>query len=110
MRVGDFARAGTPNLSVIDEHSYWIDVYFEETKLANIHVAIRWRRRCWASKLRSAEGSRASRVASALRTRQAGPSKRRPDLHLGSTCATNSGAYQDRTSPSGGIARCRNDL
>src|SRR5882757_6521137 len=37
MRVGDFARAGTPNLSVIDEHSYWIDAYFEETKLANIH-------------------------------------------------------------------------
>jgi multidrug resistance efflux pump len=38
MRVGDSARAGTPNLSVIDEHSYWIDAYFEETKLANIHV------------------------------------------------------------------------
>ena len=38
MRVGDFARVGTPNLSVIDEHSYWIDAYFEETKLANIHV------------------------------------------------------------------------
>lgn len=38
MRVGDYARAGTPNLSVIDEHSYWIDAYFEETKLANIHV------------------------------------------------------------------------
>ncbi len=29
---------GTPNLSVIDEHSYWIDAYFEETKLANVHV------------------------------------------------------------------------
>jgi multidrug resistance efflux pump len=38
MRVGDFARAGTPNLSVIDQESYWIDAYFEETKLANIHV------------------------------------------------------------------------
>jgi multidrug resistance efflux pump len=38
MRVGDFARAGTSNLSVIDEHSHWIDGYFEETKLANIHV------------------------------------------------------------------------
>lgn len=38
MRVGDYARAGTANLSVIDEHSYWIDAYFEETKLANIHV------------------------------------------------------------------------
>ena len=38
MRVGDFARAGTANISVIDEQSYWIDAYFEETKLANIHV------------------------------------------------------------------------
>jgi multidrug resistance efflux pump len=38
MRVGDSARAGTPNVSVIDEHSHWIDAYFEETKLANIHV------------------------------------------------------------------------
>jgi multidrug resistance efflux pump len=38
LRVGDFAQTGTPNLSVIDEHSYWIDAYFEETKLAGIHV------------------------------------------------------------------------
>jgi multidrug resistance efflux pump len=38
MRVGDYARAGTANISVIDENSYWIDAYFEETKLANIHV------------------------------------------------------------------------
>src|SRR3954468_17821646 len=38
MRVGDFAGAGTSNLSVIDEHSYWIDAYFEETKLANVNV------------------------------------------------------------------------
>jgi multidrug resistance efflux pump len=38
MRVGDFARAGASNVSVIDEHSYWIDAYFEETKLANVHV------------------------------------------------------------------------
>src|SRR5258707_1437921 len=38
MRVGDSARVGTSNVSGIDEHSYWIDGYFEETKLANIHV------------------------------------------------------------------------
>jgi multidrug resistance efflux pump len=38
MRVGDFAQTGTSNLSVIDEHSYWIDGYFEETKLVGIHV------------------------------------------------------------------------
>jgi multidrug resistance efflux pump len=38
MRVGDSARVGTPNVSVIDENSYWIDAYFEETKLANVRV------------------------------------------------------------------------
>ena len=38
MRVGDFAQAGSSNVSVIDEHSYWIDAYFEETKLANVHI------------------------------------------------------------------------
>jgi multidrug resistance efflux pump len=38
MRVGDFAQTGSSNVSVIDEHSYWIDAYFEETKLASIHV------------------------------------------------------------------------
>jgi multidrug efflux pump subunit AcrA (membrane-fusion protein) len=38
MRVGDFARAGTSNISVIDADSFWIDGYFEETKLASICV------------------------------------------------------------------------
>lgn len=38
LRVGDFATTGTPNVSVIDSDSYWIDGYFEETKMANIHV------------------------------------------------------------------------
>jgi multidrug resistance efflux pump len=38
MRVGDYAHTGTANVSVIDANSYWIDGYFEETKLANICV------------------------------------------------------------------------
>jgi multidrug resistance efflux pump len=38
MRVGDYAHAGTANVSVIDANSYWIDGYFEETKLARICV------------------------------------------------------------------------
>src|SRR5437667_978865 len=41
MRVGDYARAGTPNVSVIDENSYWIDAYCEETKLANVQLGDR---------------------------------------------------------------------
>ena len=38
MRVGDYATSGTSNIQVIDSDSYWIDGYFEETKLAAIHV------------------------------------------------------------------------
>jgi RND family efflux transporter MFP subunit len=38
MRVGDFARAGSTNIAVIDADSYWIDGYFEETKMAHVCV------------------------------------------------------------------------
>jgi RND family efflux transporter MFP subunit len=41
MRVGDYARTGTANISVVDTDSYWIDGYFEETKMPNIHVGDR---------------------------------------------------------------------
>ena len=38
MRIGDYARTGTSNISIVDTDSFWIDGYFEETKMANIHV------------------------------------------------------------------------
>ena len=38
MRVGDYAREGTINVSVIDSDSYWIDGYFEETKMQRICI------------------------------------------------------------------------
>lgn len=41
MRVGDFAHAGATNVSVIDADSFWIDGYFEETKMANVCVGDR---------------------------------------------------------------------
>jgi len=41
MRVGDYALAGTTNISVIDADSYWIDGYFEETKMAQVCVGDR---------------------------------------------------------------------
>jgi multidrug resistance efflux pump len=41
MRVGDYAHAGASNISVIDSDSYWIDGYFEETKLAHVCVGDR---------------------------------------------------------------------
>jgi multidrug resistance efflux pump len=41
MRVGDYTHVGTTNISVIDADSYWIDGYFEETKMARVCVGDR---------------------------------------------------------------------
>jgi RND family efflux transporter MFP subunit len=41
LRVGDYAHAGATNVSVIDADSYWIDGYFEETKMAHICIGDR---------------------------------------------------------------------
>src|SRR5215469_16752770 len=41
MRVGDFAHEGGANISVVDTDSYWIDGYFEETKLARVCIGDR---------------------------------------------------------------------
>jgi multidrug resistance efflux pump len=41
MRVGDYAHAGSANISIIDTDSYWIDGYFEETKMARVCVGDR---------------------------------------------------------------------
>lgn len=38
LRVGDFAAAGSSNITVIDSESFWIDAYFEETKMAGVCV------------------------------------------------------------------------
>lgn len=39
--VGDYARQGSVIVSVIDSDSYWIDGYFEETKMARVCVGDR---------------------------------------------------------------------
>jgi multidrug resistance efflux pump len=41
MRVGDFAHQGTANVSIIDNDSYWIDGYLEETKMARVCIGDR---------------------------------------------------------------------
>ncbi|SDT97096.1 RND family efflux transporter, MFP subunit [Verrucomicrobium sp. GAS474] len=43
MRIGDFARPGEIKVSLVDEHSFWISAYFEETKLPRIHEGNRVR-------------------------------------------------------------------
>ncbi|WP_458150723.1 efflux RND transporter periplasmic adaptor subunit [Bradyrhizobium sp. UFLA05-109] len=41
LREGDYAHQGATNISIIDRDSYWIDGYFEETKLARLCVGDR---------------------------------------------------------------------
>jgi len=43
MRRGDFATAGTVNIHVIDNASWWVDGYFEETKLHHVQIGDRVR-------------------------------------------------------------------
>jgi multidrug resistance efflux pump len=38
VQLGDFATAGVNAISIVDAHSFWVDGYFEETKLAPIRV------------------------------------------------------------------------
>jgi multidrug resistance efflux pump len=41
LREGDYARQGATNVSIIDTDSYWVDGYFEETRLARLCVGDR---------------------------------------------------------------------
>ncbi|QOG20724.1 MULTISPECIES: biotin/lipoyl-binding protein [Bradyrhizobium] len=41
LRAGDYAVTGVSNVSVIDSNSFWIDGYFEETKMARVCVGDR---------------------------------------------------------------------
>lgn len=38
VHVGDYAREGEAKLAVVDEHSFWVYGFFEETKLPHVHV------------------------------------------------------------------------
>ena len=41
LRAGDYARQGATNVSIIDTDSFWIDGYFEETKMARVCTGAR---------------------------------------------------------------------
>jgi multidrug resistance efflux pump len=38
MRIGDYANIGQRNIAIIDSDSYWINGYFEETKLGSFKI------------------------------------------------------------------------
>ncbi|MBC7662219.1 MAG: HlyD family secretion protein, partial [Caulobacter sp.] len=43
MRTGSYAQAGRPALALVDAKSFYVEGYFEETKLPRIHVGDRVR-------------------------------------------------------------------
>ena len=38
VHAGDYARAGEAKMAVVDEHSFWVYGFFEETKLPHVHI------------------------------------------------------------------------
>jgi multidrug resistance efflux pump len=38
LRVGDYANKGSPNIAIVDSDSYWVNGYFEETKLGSFQL------------------------------------------------------------------------
>lgn len=38
LRIGDYANTGSPNISVVDSDSFWVNGYFEETKMGSFQV------------------------------------------------------------------------
>jgi multidrug resistance efflux pump len=41
LRVGDYAHVGVSNISIVDADSFWVDGYFEETKLGRVCIGDR---------------------------------------------------------------------
>ncbi|MDQ8727580.1 HlyD family secretion protein [Bradyrhizobium sp. LHD-71] len=41
LRVGDYAHEGVSNMTIVDTDSFWVDGYFEETKLAQVCIGDR---------------------------------------------------------------------
>ena len=98
LRVGDYARAGTTNISVIDADSYWIDGYFEETKMA--HVCIGDRAEAELMGYRDPIVGQVESVTRGISVSKRSaehprPAKRRSGLHLGTAGATRAGAHPD---------------
>jgi RND family efflux transporter MFP subunit len=109
MRVGDYAHVGVTNISVIDADSYWIDGYFEETKMA--HVCVGDRAEAVLMGYRDPIVGRVESVTRRLQRRaeHPGPAKRGSGLHLGAAGATRAGPHSDYRCPARRPARFGHD-
>jgi hypothetical protein len=93
---------GTTNISVIDADSYWIDAYFEETKMA--HVCVGDRAEAVLMGYRDPIVGRVQTVTRGISVSNAapehpGPAECRSGLHLGTASATRPGPHPDLRCP-----------
>ena len=99
LRVGNYAAEGTSNISIIDADSFWIDGYFEETKLARLSVGDRAEAKLmgYSSPIigHVATVTRGVSVSNAAAATQGLPNVD-PGLYLGSFDAASAGPYCDR--------------
>ena len=112
LRVGDYAVTGVSNVSMIDSDSFWIDGYFEETKMAGVCVGDRAEAQLvgYAQADPGACEDRDARHQRVERRRgHTGPAQCRPDLHLGAACAARPGSRRHRHGSAGCAARLRHD-
>ena len=109
MRVGDYATAGSTNISVVDADSFWIDGYLEETKVARIHLGDGAE-----AKLMGYPAPVQGRVRNDHKgysngecvPKHAGIAKCRSHLYLGQACAARSRPDQNRAA-AGRYSTCR---
>ena len=112
MRVGDYAHAGATNISVIDADSYWIDGYFEETKMAHICIGDRAEAQLMGysrSDRRTGPERDPRHQRLKRRAEHPRPAERRSGLHLGAAGATRAGSHPDHGCPGGRPARFGHD-
>jgi multidrug resistance efflux pump len=90
VQLGDYGTVGKNVISIVNADSYWIDAYFEETKLDLIHdgdpATVRL---MGSSQIVRGHLEHAARLARAC--------DRQPDLHLGTSCSASAGAHPHRS-------------
>jgi multidrug resistance efflux pump len=112
LQVGDYAHEGASNVSIIDTDSFWIDGYFEETKMARVCVGDRAEAKLMGYSLpligHVATVTRGTSVSNAAAGTQGLPNVD-PVLHLGAAGTASTSPHCNRRSAARRAARVRHD-
>ena len=100
VQFGDYANVGQNEITLVDSDSFWIDGYFEETKLGRIHVGDPAKVKLHGLqpvRLRPCRQHRPGHQRPERAAESRGACVGQPDLHLGAPGPAHSRAYQDRS-------------